>query len=199
MIPSGQFRQWRYGADHALEKFGHWLTSDANGVSSSAVILQVCPQPTCSCTTAQLTPAQAAIRGAAGDLQVAIFDGAGNLLSRLDWSTSSSFGFAHAVDCVLHQLRSLDTSLEQWHIDHLVPQRYLKWKVSTPDGNAVGNDLVKKVERQLDGTFFSWSFSNGVAVAGQVLTKIGQVVKDIGGAVAGVVDAIGSVFGGVHW
>jgi hypothetical protein len=55
--PSGQLKQWRYGADHALEKFGHWLTSDANGVSSSAVVLQVCPHSTCSWTTAQLTPA----------------------------------------------------------------------------------------------------------------------------------------------
>jgi hypothetical protein len=108
-------------------------------------------------------------------------------------------GSVHEVDCVLYQLRSLDTSFEEWHIDRLVPQKYLKWKVSTLDGNAIGNDLLKSVERQLDGTFVSWSFANGVAVVGQVLTGIGQVVKDIGGAVVGVVDAIGDIFSGIHW
>ena len=148
---------------------------------------------------AQLTLAQAAIRGVAGDLKVAIYDGAGNFHSRLDWSTSSPFGSSHAVNCVLHQLRSLDTSFEEWHIDHLVPQRYLKRKFSTPVGNAQANDLLKKVEKQLDGTFASWTFANGVAVAGQVLTEIGKVVKDIGGAVGGFVDAIGDIFHGLHW
>lgn len=147
----------------------------------------------------ELTLAQAAIRGVAGDLEVVVFDGAGNLLSHLKWSNSSPFGSANAVDCVLHELRSIDTSLEQWHIDRLIPQKYLKWKLSTPSGAAAANDLVKSVERQLNGNFLSRTFENDAAITGQILTEVGQVVSDIGGTIEGVIASIGNIFHGWHW
>jgi hypothetical protein len=67
----------------------------------------------------------------------------------------------------------------------LIPQKYLKSKVSTPDGGAIGSNLVKQVEQQLDGTFLSSPVENGVAVAAHVLDGIGQVMKDIVSAAGG--------------
>jgi hypothetical protein len=123
-----------------------------------------------------------------------LFD-AGIYKKEFQWINSNIHGAAQAADCVLHQLRRLDGSLEQWTMEKGVPKEFKQWAKAASDGSASENDLVKAVRSLPGGALQIQSFNAGVLVGKKVIDSAGRVLEDtrtvLGGAVDGAAKAGG--------
>jgi hypothetical protein len=120
---------------------------------------------------------------------------AGTYKKEFQWINSNINGAAQAADCVVHQLRKLDGSLEQWTMERGVPKEFKKWAKAASDGSASENDLVKVVRRLPGGELQVQSFNAGVLVGKKLIDGAGRVLEDtktvLGDAVDGAAKAGG--------